>query len=64
MDDIYEDNTPLENCVFPKRGTANYSDLRNPRWIGACCDMTTIVLNSRILKYQILKIKKIKRQLK
>ena len=46
MNDLYEDNMPLQNCMFPKRGILNESDLHLPRWIGACCDMTAIIMRS------------------
>jgi hypothetical protein len=46
MNELYDDNIPLQDCIFPKRGVPNESNLCNPQWIGACCDMTAILMYS------------------
>ena len=47
FEEIWADNTPLENCVFPERTTPIFSDLYNPRWVGACCDFTAMLLTMK-----------------
>tara|TARA_B100001094_G_scaffold273976_1_gene280678 strand:- start:46 stop:276 length:231 start_codon:yes stop_codon:yes gene_type:complete len=47
FEEVWADNTPLENCVFPERRTPIFSDLYNPRWVGACCDFTAMLLTMK-----------------
>ena len=47
FEEVWADNTPLENCVFPERTTPIFSDLYNPRWVGACCDFTAMLLTMK-----------------
>ena len=44
FNELWEDDTPRENCVFPTRGMLQLSDMYNPRWPGACCDATAMLL--------------------
>ena len=44
FNELWGDDTPRENCVFPTRGMLQLSDMYNPRWPGACCDATAMLL--------------------
>ena len=44
---LWEDDKPYENCVFPSRDIPKASDMYNPRWTGACCDATAMLLTMK-----------------
>lgn len=46
MNDLYDDDIPLKHCKFPERDIPIESDRHLPRWVGACCDMTAIMMYS------------------
>jgi hypothetical protein len=41
-------NTPVKDYVLPERRIPKHSDLYNPRWVGACCDFTAMLLNMKV----------------
>lgn len=47
---LWEDDTPRENCVFFTRKIPKASDMYNPRWPGACCDATSMLLTKEYNK--------------
>jgi len=47
FEEVQPDNTLLENYALPQGRTPIFSDFYNPRWVGACCDFTAMLLTMK-----------------